>query len=173
MCRAICLPLALRAVCCVLRLDHSPCARDVCGTLVLLGAPPGCGCAQAKELIDHLESVMIGEAIEVVSGHLYVEAKPKGLSKGSTVQRLLETLQPDFVLCAGDDKSDEEMFHSFNEHGHADTAIFACTVGQKPSQAHYYVNDNKGVVALLSALVQDSAASTKRAAGGTDAESSA
>lgn len=102
--------------------------------------------------MDHLESVMIGEAIEIVSGHLYVEVKPKGLTKGATVTRLFNATQPDFVLCLGDDRSDEEMFNVFNEQRH-DATVFACTVGQKPSQAHYYVNDSKGVVSLLSQLI--------------------
>lgn len=110
------------------------------------------GVVQAKELVDHLESVMIGEAIEIVSGHLYVEVKPKGLTKGATVTRLFKAIQPDFVLCLGDDRSDEEMFNVFNEQQH-DATVYACTVGQKPSQAHYYVNDSKGVVTLLSQLI--------------------
>jgi trehalose 6-phosphate synthase/phosphatase len=112
---------------------------------------------QAKELIDQLESVMIGEAIEFVSGHQYVEVKPKGLSKGATVKKLLDDIKPDFVLCLGDDKSDEEMFRTFSETSQDNMAVFACTVGQKPSQANYYVNDNKAVVALLSQLTEASA----------------
>lgn len=33
---------------------------------------------QAKELIDHLDGMLIAESVEVVSGHMYVEVKPKG-----------------------------------------------------------------------------------------------
>ena len=112
--------------------------------------------AQAKELLDHLESLMIGEAIEVVSGHQYVEVKPRGLSKGTTVKHILADVAPDFVVCLGDDKSDEEMFHTFIETHNDDMTVFACTVGQKPSQAAFYVNDNKEVVALLSRLADES-----------------
>lgn len=104
-------------------------------------------------MIDHLESVMSNAAVEVVSGHQYVEVKPKGLSKGATVQRIIDELAPDFVLCLGDDKSDEEMFGTFSSVQREGMHVFACTVGQKPSQAKYYVNDNKSVVALLSQLV--------------------
>lgn len=35
--------------------------------------------AKAKELIDHLDGVLISESVEVVSGHMYVEVKPKGM----------------------------------------------------------------------------------------------
>ena len=107
---------------------------------------------QAKELLDHLESLMIGAAIDVVSGQQYVEVKPRGLSKGATVKKILHETQPDFVLCLGDDKSDEGMFQAFAENEDKCMAVFACTVGQKPSQAKFYVNDSRGVVALLSQL---------------------
>ena len=113
---------------------------------------------QAKELIDHLESVMLGQAIEFVAGHQYVEVKPKGLSKGATVKKLLQDVQPDFVLCLGDDKSDEEMFSAILETERAGLAVFACTVGQKPSQARFYVNDDKAVISLLSQLGEAAAA---------------
>lgn len=98
--------------------------------------------AQAKELIDHLESVMLGEAVEVVSGLKYVECKPRGLSKGTMVQKLLAQVKPDFVLCVGDDKSDEQMFETLVEKSLDNAQVFACTVGQKPSRANFYVNDN-------------------------------
>lgn len=95
---------------------------------------------------------MIGAAIEVVSGQQYVEVKPRGLSKGATVKKIMHCIRPNFVLCLGDDKSDEEMFVAFEDTEEEDVTVFACTVGQKPSHARFYVNDNRGVVSLLSQL---------------------
>jgi trehalose 6-phosphate synthase/phosphatase len=103
---------------------------------------------QGTEMIDHLDSVMADKSIEVVSGHQYVEVKPKGISKGAMVRRILDECHPDFVLCLGDDKSDEEMFRALKDLGAADTT-FPCTVGQKPSFARYYVNDYASVLTLL------------------------
>jgi trehalose 6-phosphate synthase/phosphatase len=114
---------------------------------------------QAKELIDHLESVMLGEAVEVVSGLKYVECKPRGLSKGTMVQKLLRQVKPDFVLCVGDDKSDEQMFETLVEESLDSMEVFACTVGQKPSRANFYVNDNTDVLSILSRLVDQPASS--------------
>ena len=72
-------------------------------------------CAQqAKELLDHLEGVLSNEPVEVVAGAAIIEVKPQGVSKGGIVERILNDLSrrgpPDFVLCIGDDRSDEDMF---------------------------------------------------------------
>lgn len=109
---------------------------------------------QAKELLDHLESLTIGEAITVVAGHQYVEVKPRGLSKGAAVKQLLTDLRPDFVLCLGDDKSDEEMFNAFAATEHTGVEVYTCTVGQKPSQAQFFVNDYVAVLSVLAQLAE-------------------
>lgn len=65
---------------------------------------------------------------------------------------------PDFLLCIGDDLSDEDMFESILSKASCSTStgsvpeIFACTVGQKPSKAKYYLNDTKHVMRLLQGL---------------------
>lgn len=40
-------------------------------------ADPGFGFSQAKELLDHLESVLANEPVEVKSGQFIVEVKPQ------------------------------------------------------------------------------------------------
>ncbi|KAL3578319.1 hypothetical protein D5086_019823 [Populus alba] len=81
-------------------------------------ADPDFGSCQAKELLDHLESVLANEPVTVKSGQNIVEVKPQGVSKGLVAKRLLSIMQenemsPDFVLCIGDDRSDEDMFELF------------------------------------------------------------
>lgn len=65
--------------------------------------------------------------------------------------------QADFVLGIGDDRSDEDMFENIAdiiERNVVDprTSLFACTVGQKPSKAKFYLDDTFEVVTMLSAL---------------------
>lgn len=67
-----------------------------------------------------MEGVLSNEAVEVVAGNAIVEVKPQGVSKGGAVERILLQLSrsgrsPDFVLCIGDDRSDEDMFQAI-EH---------------------------------------------------------
>ncbi|PSC69557.1 trehalose phosphate synthase [Micractinium conductrix] len=129
-------------------------------------ADPDFGSWQAKELLDHLEGVLSNEPIEVVPGQTIVEVKPQGVSKGKIVERILHDAAaagepPDFVLCIGNDRSDEDMFTAMENmqfSPHMPAEVFACTVGQKPSKAPFYVNDPADVVSTLSKLAEVSAA---------------
>jgi len=65
--------------------------------------------------------------------------------------------QADFVLCIGDHRSDEDMFENIADIMKRNmvaprTPLFACTVGQKPSKAQFYLDDTFEVVTMLSAL---------------------
>ncbi|KAK9853916.1 hypothetical protein WJX84_012449 [Apatococcus fuscideae] len=128
-------------------------------------ADPDFGSWQAKELLDHLEGVLSNEPVNVSSGVGIVEVKPHGVSKGGAVERILlqtanDGVPPDFVLCIGDDRSDEDMFTAI-EHvafsPHHTAEVFACTVGQKPSKAPFYMNDTEEVAAVLARLAGGSA----------------
>lgn len=77
-------------------------------------------------------------------------------------EQLLSTMSErglllDFVLCIGDDRSDEDMFEAIT--GAVDgpslsstAEVFACTVGRKPSKAKYYLDDTAEIVRLLQGL---------------------
>lgn len=129
-------------------------------------ADPDFGSWQAKELQDHLESVLANEPVVVKSGQQIVEVKPQGVSKGVIVEHLLTTMAsqgnpPDFVLCIGDDRSDEDMFEIIDSAmaalpKTAKREVFACTVGQKPSKAKYYLDDTVEVVNMLHGLASAS-----------------
>lgn len=63
----------------------------------------------------------------------------------------------DFVLCVGDDRSDEDMFVMIGDSIKAgvisnNKSVFACTVGQKPSRAEYYLDDTVEVINMLENL---------------------
>ncbi|KAJ4960736.1 hypothetical protein NE237_020646 [Protea cynaroides] len=125
-------------------------------------ADPDFGSCQAKELLDHLESVLANEPVFVKSGQNIVEVKPQGVSKGLVAERLLSTMQekemvPDFVLCIGDDRSDEDMFEVITRNTEGSSLapmalVFACTVGRKPSKAKYYLDDTGEIVRLMQGL---------------------
>ncbi|KAK2636434.1 hypothetical protein Ddye_031226 [Dipteronia dyeriana] len=125
-------------------------------------ADPDFGSCQAKELLDHLENVVSNEPAVVKRGQDIVEVKPQGVSKGLVAEKVLsrmvkDEMPPDFVMCVGDDRSDEDMFESIlstvsGPSLPAAPEIFACTVGRKPSKAKYYLDDAADVVKLLQGL---------------------
>ncbi|XP_039144650.1 alpha,alpha-trehalose-phosphate synthase [UDP-forming] 6-like [Dioscorea cayenensis subsp. rotundata] len=125
-------------------------------------ADPDFGSCQAKELLNHLDSVLANEPVSVKSGHNNVEVKPQGVSKGLIAQRLLSNMRQkgllaDFVLCIGDDRSDEDMFEVIStamacSSLSPEAEVFACTVGKKPSKAKYYLDDTAQIVRLLQGL---------------------
>ncbi|KAK9031158.1 hypothetical protein V6N11_032545 [Hibiscus sabdariffa] len=129
-------------------------------------ADPGFGSSQAKEMLDHLESVLANEPVAVKSGQYIVEVKPQGVSKGVVAEKIFTAMAErgkpaDFVLCIGDDRSDEEMFEIISSAISSgvlssNTSVFACTVGQKPSKAKYYLDDPAEVVNMLDALAEAS-----------------
>lgn len=118
---------------------------------------------QAKELLNHLEEILTNEPLETVSGHDIIEVKPAGVNKGQVVERILTeasrgtTGAPDFVLCIGDDRSDEKMYNAMEQitvSPYMPAEVFACTVGQKPSKAKFYVDGTDNVVAILEKLAE-------------------
>lgn len=86
----------------------------------------------------------------------------QGINKGLAAEKVLSTMvnggnPPDFVLCIGDDISDEDMFESISRTVACPSLpvapeIFACTVGRKPSKAKYYLDDPADVIKLLQGL---------------------
>lgn len=84
------------------------------------------------------------------------------MSKGLVAEKVLLRMvnsgnPPDFVMCIGDDRSDEDMFESIlstvsSPSLPAAPEIFACTVGRKPSKAKYYLEDATDVVKMLQGL---------------------
>ncbi|KAI3516303.1 hypothetical protein L1887_15217 [Cichorium endivia] len=130
-------------------------------------ADPDFGSCQAKELLIHLENVLANEPAVVKRGQHIVEVKPQGVTKGLVAEKILSTMvekgeRADFVMCIGDDRSDEDMFESIRNTvlsaslSSKTPEIFACTVGRKPSKAKYYLDDTGDVIKLLGGLANAS-----------------
>jgi trehalose 6-phosphate synthase/phosphatase len=89
---------------------------------------------QSKELVAHLEDLLVGHPVDVVVGGYTVEIKPKGITKAEAVEQALRTMSSqgkaaNLVVCIGDDRSDEDMFVGL-ESGNAATMIADnCKVG--------------------------------------------
>ena len=94
---------------------------------------PEVGESAAHRLVEALSGVLQGTGGVVLRGSRVVEVRPAGVSKGAAAKRLVEALGPDFVLAAGDDATDEEMFQTLGE------GAFTIKVGAGETSAKYFV----------------------------------
>lgn len=97
-----------------------------------------------RELRELLQNTGIG----VHSGNKIVEIKPEGVSKGFVASELVALNPADFILCVGDDYTDEDMFKALPEEA------FTMKVGMGETAARYQVSDVQEVIKLLK-LIKD------------------
>lgn len=112
-------------------------------------------------VIDYFRTVEL-DLVQIRICKTCVLSYMQGVSKGLVAKRLLSIMQekgpsPDFVLCIGDDRSDEDMFEVITSSMAGPSIapraeVFACTVGKKPSKAKYYLDDTVEIVRLMQGL---------------------
>ncbi|KAI9499786.1 glycosyltransferase family 20-domain-containing protein [Coemansia spiralis] len=130
-------------------------AKETSITWHYRNADPEYGEFQAKECMNHLEnSVVSKRPVEILVGKKCLEVRPISVNKGEIVKRLLGTHpdQWDFVACAGDDKTDEDMFRALRTMQRSDYPhYFTITVGpsDKKSAAAWHVTSSHKVVEAL------------------------
>lgn len=96
-----------------------------------------------KELIDDLVSFTANIDVTVVQGEKVVEIRSSNINKGSAALELIARKNYDFILCLGDDLTDEDMFKALPEKS------ITIKVGLKRSQAKYNIRNHQEVNLLL------------------------
>ena len=123
----------------------------------------------ARECQKELES-SVGKKwdVEVMTGKANLEVRPTFINKGEIAKRLVASYgqeagqPPEFVLCLGDDSTDEDMFRALNASGLPVGHAFTVTVGasSKMTLAKWHLLEPRDVisaVALLNGGAADSA----------------
>jgi len=108
---------------------------------------------QTKDLIQHLQDLP-NLPVDILPGKKVVEVRPQGISKGSVVRKILNQEIADgvdFILCIGDDKTDEEMFEEVNKKEEVKNR-FTITVEKKPSVATYFSDNQRHIIDMLTKL---------------------
>ena len=103
----------------------------------------------AKELYDRLITVTAHLPVNVLFGNKVIEVRPNGIDKGSATQKLLTATTYDFILCIGDDKTDEDMFKRLV----GKTFAYTIKVGPEPSFARYNIQSPHVVQTFLQTMV--------------------
>lgn len=88
--------------------------------------------------------------LEVHEGKCVVEIKPSGKNKGDLIKLILEEEDYDFIFCAGDDVTDEDMFIE----GRLKDVFHSVLVGNRESYAKYKVNTPEDLINFVKELVK-------------------
>ncbi|HVV06791.1 MAG TPA: bifunctional alpha,alpha-trehalose-phosphate synthase (UDP-forming)/trehalose-phosphatase [Puia sp.] len=105
----------------------------------------GDGAVRARELYDDLIGPANQMSLNVLNGHKVIEVRLKGINKGAAINRIVTSANYDFILCIGDDETDEDMFKKLA--GRPDA--FTIKVGNEASFAKYNLHNPAMVQALL------------------------
>ncbi len=107
------------------------------------GAEPEPGKLAAQELKDHLLALTANLDLHVLQGNKTVEVRIAGVNKGIGGLRFLSQGPYDFILCIGDDTTDEDVFSALPE------TAFSIRVGLGGTCAKHTIPDVQEVVRLL------------------------
>jgi trehalose 6-phosphate synthase/phosphatase len=98
--------------------------------------------------------------VEVMTGKANLEVRPTFINKGEIVKRLIASYgnekgqAPEFLLCFGDDFTDEDMFRALNGSGLPEEHVFTVTVGasSKMTLAHWHLLEPSDVISSIGLL---------------------
>ncbi|MRS01870.1 trehalose-phosphatase [bacterium] len=109
---------------------------------------PATGQEISAELIESISRESQAADLKILNGNKVIEILKAEVGKGSAVNDLLEHKDFDFILSAGDDATDEEMFESLADNQNA----FTIKVGNGETCARYKFADVFEVERLLQKL---------------------
>jgi trehalose 6-phosphate synthase/phosphatase len=106
----------------------------------------------ANDLVANLEHMLADSPLKAVKGQKIVEVKLFWADKGQVYSRLLHTNhQFDFIMAAGDDATDEDLFCQLPE------TAWTIHIGRNRSRAKYYLSNPEETVTLLTELLESAA----------------
>ncbi|HEX2607723.1 MAG TPA: bifunctional alpha,alpha-trehalose-phosphate synthase (UDP-forming)/trehalose-phosphatase [Flavisolibacter sp.] len=104
------------------------------------------GFSRSRELRNSLLQMLTNTTLQVIDGNKVLEVRLAGVDKGATAMNLLGTFHPDFVLCMGDDATDEDMFRVLQDKG------FTIKIGRGNTAAQHTILSQREVLPFLTNL---------------------
>jgi trehalose 6-phosphate synthase/phosphatase len=108
----------------------------------------GLGFSRSRELLNTLSQLIQNTTLQVIDGNKVIEVRIAGFDKGATALRIVGEMDPDFVLCMGDDTTDEDMFKALE--GEA----YTIKVNNGASAAQYTILSQQQVLPLLNTITE-------------------
>lgn len=109
--------------------------------------PPELAQARNASIEYELNNLLRNSEFSVFKGSKVIEVKPTMINKGLAVEDLMAMDSPDFILCIGDDTTDEDMFSVLPDGG------FSIKVGLGETHARYQILNVADVHKLLKKLI--------------------
>ncbi|MFL5742889.1 MAG: bifunctional alpha,alpha-trehalose-phosphate synthase (UDP-forming)/trehalose-phosphatase [Flavisolibacter sp.] len=105
------------------------------------------GFVRSRELRNSLLQLTTNTMLQVLDGNKVLEVRMTGVDKGAAADRVLHDLHADFILCLGDDTTDEDMFRTMKDRA------FTIKVGRANTSAQYTILSQKEVYPFLRRFV--------------------
>jgi len=126
-----------------------------------------CDKASSKSVVAELKKELQDLTVQystlnTLKGKKSLEARLKGITKGLIVRRILDVNKREgvnFILCVGDDLTDEDMYTELEDDKALKEGVFTCTVNFRGSKAETSVSDQKQVLKVLQVLADISTSS--------------
>ncbi|HEY2722602.1 MAG TPA: bifunctional alpha,alpha-trehalose-phosphate synthase (UDP-forming)/trehalose-phosphatase [Chitinophagaceae bacterium] len=109
------------------------------------------GFTRSRELINNLSQLIQNTPLQVIDGNRVVEVRMAGFDKGTITLKILNEAQPDFVLCIGDDTTDEDMFKVLEDSSFIGKT-YTIKIGSRGTAAKYTLPSQQQVLPLLTQL---------------------
>jgi trehalose 6-phosphate synthase/phosphatase len=105
------------------------------------------GFNRSRELRNSLLQLIANSPLQVVDGNKVLEVRMTGVDKGTAANNMMNNVHPDFILCIGDDVTDEDMFKAMHEKG------YTIKIGRANTAAQYTILSQNDVFPFLRRLV--------------------
>lgn len=112
-------------------------------------ADAGTSIAEGRKLYEKLLAFTTRLPLHILDGKKVLEVRLQGISKGTAAAKILHHAPYDFILSAGDDITDEDMFQQLANLPQAVTI----KIGGDVSIAQYHLRSPAGMQALLQAML--------------------
>lgn len=105
------------------------------------------GFTRSRELLNSLRQLTVNTSLQILDGNKVLEIRTTGIDKGITALKLINEFHPDFILCMGDDTTDEDMFKTLEQQA------VTIKVGTSATSAKYNLASQEDVLPFLEQFV--------------------
>ena len=106
------------------------------------------GFTRSRELRNNLLQLTANTSLQVIDGNKVLEVRMIGVDKGAAANTMLASIGPDFILCIGDDATDEDMFKALHDRA------YTIKIGRANTSAQYTILSQKEVFPFLRRLIE-------------------